>query len=194
MENCNKRQYAVCLEVDGESKFAICEARFWLATRPVLHIGGEEGKYAVMFYYDFLKENAGGVMALKSNNYEDIEIILKKIIDIGENDTSLEENGFVAIYNDDKTACEIHDTPDGKYIIPEKIEGVEVEKVKVTTSDLDFIWKSYFQSEDIILDISEVSADVEIPTEWLNTNSTIYVTPTVKEKYKSYANIKVKSD
>ena len=71
------------------------------------------------------------------------------------------------------------------------------QSIKITTPDLDFFFTPYintYSSDLQELDLSECGDNIIIPEEFLTqyTNTTIYVSSAVKEKYQDYANVVVK--
>lgn len=128
---------------------------------------------------------------------------------------------------------ELLSTPDSEYVVPTTVAGKNVaevvwidsfsgtpiidkpinlqygfdnfsiESIKVTTSEIDFVWDSFYAITDYFdfqLDLSECGDDILIPDgvierlndENYNYTVIIYVNPTVKEKYKDYSFIVAK--
>ena len=69
---------------------------------------------------------------------------------------------------------------------------VNLNYIKITTPNLDFFFNSSIEMRNLIdIDLSGCGDDITIPTEFISQypNTTIYVTPAVKENYQDYSNI-----
>ena len=214
-----KSQYEIWVEVDGFLYSVITDTEFggFYVNNRIYHKGLIIDTNIVMFSTKDGSEYF--VDVFWNDTYE--SIVVKKIIHKGNNNTILEENGFWADCNATRTGCAIYATPDGSYEIPETIDGVVVEEVwmqaikgkptfvrpvklnpgddppgvreiKVTTSELDFIFDFSF-SQVNVWDLSEAGDNIEISESWLEeirySYTTLYVSPAVKAKYQSYDNI-----
>lgn len=150
---------------------------------------------------------------------------IKQIYEIGESESFVEENEFMAYLSNGSWG--IMNTPGGSYTVPTTVNGkkitrvyldymfgdvtftqpfkmdeflvdpiAQIQKIKVTTSDVNFIFdmQDYEHSELKEIDLSECGDNMEIPTDFANAYSdvTIYVSQAVKTKYPSVENIKVK--
>lgn len=140
---------------------------------------------------------------------------------------------FVGNQNELNPSWLLLSTPDSEYVVPTTVAGKNVseavyleylsgtpiidrpinlifnyetfsiESIKVTTSEIDFVWDSFYEITDFFdfqLDLSECGDDILIPDgviERLNDENfsqtvIIYVNSTVKAKYKDYSFIVAK--
>ena len=151
----------------------------------------------------------------------DIEI--KQIYEIGEAENFVEENDFMAYYEMGEWG--IMQTPRGSYTVPSTVKGKQITtayldymkgnaiftqpfrisylidpmwcaNVKITTSDISFIFTNYdwMETNEKEIDLSECGDNIQIPTDFAEKYPSliIYVSSAVKENYQEIENIKVK--
>ena len=210
------KQYKVVYTIDGQEKSDITiTGQYGLFGTMAMLIDNK-------FVISIAEKDVYGIF--KSNTEAGKEVIIKQIYEIGESENCVEENGVRAYLRNGEWG--IMNTPEGDYTVPttvkdKKITVVYVDsmggnatftqsfkidnlvdpmcyisKIKVTTSDVNFIFdmESYTLDSLTELDLSECGDNIEIPTSFADSypNVKIYVSSVVKAKYEAYNNIVAK--
>ena len=210
------KKYKVVYTIDGQEKSGITitgQYGLWWSMAMLI-----DNKFVI----SIVEKDVYGIF--KSKTEAGKEVIIKQIYEIGESENCVEENGFMAYLRNGEWG--IMNTPEGDYTVPttvkdKKITVVYVDsmggnatftqsfkidnlvdpmcyisKIKVTTSDVNFIFdmQSYTLDSLTELDLSECGDNIEIPTSFADSspNVKIYVSSVVKAKYEAYNNIVAK--